>query len=87
LVTARQYKFLADSGRTRMLPDCGLFQGARELRRRNWEPLGFPPAGIDAVILTHAHLDHCRGRGQDEGRAGLCRLTLPFPDLAVMRLT
>jgi metallo-beta-lactamase family protein len=52
-------KFLADSGRARVLLDCGLFQGARELRRRNWEPFGFPPAQVDAVILTHAHLDHC----------------------------
>jgi metallo-beta-lactamase family protein len=52
-------KFLVDSAVTQVLLDCGLFQGTRELRRRNWEPLGFPPAQIDAVILTHAHLDHC----------------------------
>jgi metallo-beta-lactamase family protein len=52
-------KFLAGDGGTRVLLDCGLFQGARELRRRNWEPLGFPPARIDAVVLTHAHPDHC----------------------------
>jgi len=52
-------KFLADSGSARVLLDCGLFQGARELRRRNWEPFGFPVGDIDAVILTHAHLDHC----------------------------
>jgi metallo-beta-lactamase family protein len=52
-------KFLTDSGRERLLLDCGLFQGARELRRRNWEQFRFPPAQIDAVILTHAHLDHC----------------------------
>ena len=52
-------KFLADSGRKRLLLDCGLFQGAKALRLRNWERFGFPPAQIDAVILTHAHLDHC----------------------------
>jgi metallo-beta-lactamase family protein len=52
-------KFLADSGRARVLLDCGLFQGARELRRRNWEPFSFPPPQIETVILTHAHLDHC----------------------------
>jgi metallo-beta-lactamase family protein len=52
-------KFLADSGRARVLLDCGMFQGAQEFRRRNWEPFGSAPGGIDAVILTHAHLDHC----------------------------
>ena len=60
-------KFLAETGWARVLLDCGLFQGARELRRRNWEPLGFPAALIDAVVLTHAHLRHprrARGRGR-----------------------
>lgn len=41
-----------------LLVDCGLFQ-ERELRARNWEDFPFPPGEIDAVILTHAHLDHC----------------------------
>ena len=52
-------KFLLDNAGTRVLIDCGLFQGARELRRRNWEPFPSPPRDIDAVVLTHAHLDHC----------------------------
>jgi metallo-beta-lactamase family protein len=52
-------KFLVDTGRARILLDCGLFQGARELRRRNWEPFPLPAAEIDALVLTHAHLDHC----------------------------
>ena len=52
-------RFLADTGRVRVLLDCGLFQGGRELRQRNWEPFGFRAGEIDAVILTHAHLDHC----------------------------
>src|SRR5262249_36963270 len=39
--------------------DCGLFQGIKELRLRNWAPLPIEPASIDAVVLTHAHLDHC----------------------------
>jgi metallo-beta-lactamase family protein len=43
----------------RLLVDCGLFQGLKELRRRNWEELPVPAAEFDAVLLTHAHLDHC----------------------------
>jgi len=41
-----------------VLVDCGLFQGIKEWRERNWQPLPIPPQQIDAVILTHAHLDH-----------------------------
>lgn len=52
-------RFLVDTGGTRVLVDCGLFQGARELRRRNWQPFAVDPTRIDAVVLTHAHLDHC----------------------------
>jgi len=43
----------------RILVDCGLFQGERELVEENTEPFGFDPAGIDFLLLTHAHLDHC----------------------------
>ena len=43
----------------RILIDCGLFQGGRELEVENGHPFGFDPAGIDIVLLTHAHLDHC----------------------------
>ncbi len=52
-------KHLFDTGRHRVLVDCGLFQGLKTLRARNWEPLAVPASSIDAVILTHAHLDHC----------------------------
>ena len=41
-----------------LLVDCGLFQGYKLLRLRNWEALPTPPAQVDAVVLTHAHLDH-----------------------------
>ena len=51
-------KFLLTSNGHRVLVDCGLFQGDREWRRRNWEPLPVDPAAIDAVVVTHAHLDH-----------------------------
>jgi metallo-beta-lactamase family protein len=43
----------------RVLIDCGMFQGSEEAQRANTEPFGFDPAGIDALLLTHAHLDHC----------------------------
>lgn len=51
-------KFLVDTGDVRVMVDCGLFQGERVWRRRNWEPLTVDPARVDAVVLTHAHLDH-----------------------------
>lgn len=43
----------------KILIDCGMFQGRRENEEENHEPLGFEPAEIDCVLLTHAHLDHC----------------------------
>jgi metallo-beta-lactamase family protein len=51
-------KYLVEAAGRRVLIDCGLFQGLKELRLRNWEPLPLPPSSIDAVILTHAHIDH-----------------------------
>lgn len=51
-------KYLVDVGTRRILVDCGLFQGLKQLRLRNREPLPLDPAALDAVILTHAHLDH-----------------------------
>lgn len=52
-------KHLLELGDRRVLVDCGLFQGMKELRLRNWQALPVDPASIDAVVLTHAHLDHC----------------------------
>lgn len=51
-------RFLIDTPRARVLVDCGLFQGLKHLRLRNWEPFPVPPDTIDAVVLTHAHVDH-----------------------------
>lgn len=51
-------KYLVESGGSRVLVDCGLFQGLRELRERNWARLPFDPADVDAVVITHAHIDH-----------------------------
>lgn len=50
---------LVDCAGQRILIDCGLYQGGRELREENAEDFGFDPASIDVLLLTHAHLDHC----------------------------
>ncbi|HET9631522.1 MAG TPA: MBL fold metallo-hydrolase [Terrabacter sp.] len=52
-------KFLVESGGTRLLVDCGLYQGERRWRALNWEAPPVDPSTLDAVALTHAHLDHC----------------------------
>jgi metallo-beta-lactamase family protein len=86
-VTGSKY-LLADNG-TSLLVDCGLFQGLKSLRERNWADPPVDPASIHAVVLTHAHLDHTgylprlvgkgfRGRiFCTPGTADLCRLVLP----------
>src|SRR5213079_1200340 len=51
-------KFLIETKDRRILLDCGLFQGSKELRLRNWEAPPVDPKSIDAVVLTHAHIDH-----------------------------
>ncbi|RWU11531.1 MBL fold metallo-hydrolase [Pseudidiomarina gelatinasegens] len=51
-------KYLLETDTTRVLIDCGLFQGYKWLRRRNWQPLPMGIQDVDAVVLTHAHLDH-----------------------------
>ncbi|MBI1182211.1 MAG: MBL fold metallo-hydrolase [Alphaproteobacteria bacterium] len=82
-------KYLVRAGKARVLVDCGLFQGFKNLRLRNWAPLPLDPAGLDAVILTHAHIDHTgylpllvRNGFQGPvyctpGTADLCRILLP----------
>lgn len=51
-------RYLVEGGGARILVDCGLFQGYKQLRERNWNPFPVDPASIDAVVVTHAHLDH-----------------------------
>jgi metallo-beta-lactamase family protein len=50
--------YLVTYGNIRLLVDCGIFQGERAWRERNWEPPHFDPTSIQAVLLTHAHIDH-----------------------------
>jgi len=51
-------RHLLEANGTKVLVDCGLYQ-ERQFRERNWEPFTCPPESLDAVLLTHAHLDHC----------------------------
>lgn len=51
-------KYLLEHGGFRILVDCGLFQGYKPLRLKNWAPFPVPPSSLSAVVLTHAHLDH-----------------------------
>ncbi|KIF79897.1 MBL fold metallo-hydrolase RNA specificity domain-containing protein [Noviherbaspirillum autotrophicum] len=82
-------KYLVTAGRTNILIDCGLFQGYKQLRLRNWAHLPVTPSTIDAVVLTHAHLDHSgyipllvkngfRGKIYcSEATYDLCKILLP----------
>lgn len=81
-------KYLLTSGGTRLLVDCGLYQGIGELRQRNWDDPPFSPRDIDAVVLTHAHIDHCGylPRLVSQGFAGPVYLTERTADLAAIVL-
>ena len=82
-------KYLLRHAQSALLVDCGLFQGFKQLRLRNWEPLPVPAASIDAIVLTHAHIDHSgfvpllaqQGFGGkvhcSEATYELCRILLP----------
>jgi metallo-beta-lactamase family protein len=82
-------KYLLDTGTAKVFVDGGLFQGLKELRLRNWQDLPIAAKDIDAIVLTHAHLDHCgylprlvaqgfRGRiFCTAGTLDLCRIVLP----------
>ena len=82
-------KYLVRAGASSLLVDCGLFQGFKPLRLRNWAEPPFDPAKISAVVLTHAHIDHSgylpllvkkgfRGRIYcSEATADLCHILLP----------
>ena len=87
-VTGSRHLLRTNAGH-RVLVDCGMFQGLKALRERNWQELGVVPSSLDAVLLTHAHLDHVgwlprlvaagyRGRVYcTPGTRDLCTLVLP----------
>ena len=52
-------QFLLTTSRAKILVDCGMFQGSPNEAIRNRIPLAYDPAQLDAILLTHAHLDHC----------------------------
>ncbi len=82
-------KYLLSHGNYRVLIDCGLFQGLKQLRLKNWAPLPVKPSDIHAVVLTHAHIDHTgylpllvkNGFNGSvfctEGTRDLCKILLP----------
>ena len=51
-------RYLIEMENFRLMIDCGLFQGYKQLRMRNWDAPPFNPKSVDAILLTHAHLDH-----------------------------
>ncbi len=81
-------RFLVQDGGTRLLVDCGLFQGLKELRLRNWAPFPQNPSHLDGVVLTHAHLDHSGYLPAlvRDGFQGPIYATPPTPDLAKILL-
>lgn len=81
-------RFLLDIGKFRLLFDCGLFQGLKELRLRNWEVFPVDPATIHAVVISHAHIDHTGYLPKlvKEGFNGPVYCTQPTSDLMELML-
>ena len=82
-------RFLVTCAKQQVLVDCGMFQGFKHLRLKNWAPLPFDPKHVHAVLLTHAHIDHSgyvprfinEGFGGDvystRATTDLCKILLP----------
>src|SRR3569832_9517 len=81
-------KYLIDHGGKRVLVDCGLFQGLKQLRLHNWDSFPVEPSSIDSIVLTHAHIDHS-GYIPALARQGFCGRVFATPgtcDLAALLL-
>ena len=81
-------RFLIETPRAKVLVDCGLFQGQKKLRLRNWNPLPLEASQISSVVLTHGHLDHCGylPRLVSEGFEGNVLGTAPTVEIAKLIL-
>lgn len=81
-------KYLVEVNDKRVLVDCGMFQGPRELRELNWRPVPFDPQSLEAVILTHAHIDHIGFLPKivRDGYSNPIYATPPTVDLAMVSL-
>lgn len=81
-------KFLLEIGKRKLLVDCGMFQGRKEDRLKNWEPFPIPPKAVGSVFLSHAHIDHIGylPRLYREGFTGQVYCTYPTKDLSEIML-
>jgi metallo-beta-lactamase family protein len=81
-------RYLVTAGKFRFLFDCGLFQGLKELRLRNWDEFPVDPSTIDAVVISHAHIDHSGylPRLVKEGFTGKIYCTPPTAELLEIML-
>jgi metallo-beta-lactamase family protein len=86
--TVTGYCLAFDTGRSRFLVDCGMFQGPKTLKSLNWEEFPFNPHDIDAVLLTHAHIDHSGllPKLRSAGFRGVIHATAPTADLCAVML-
>ncbi len=81
-------RFLLENGQHKVLVDAGLFQGLKELRLKNWEPFPISARDLSAVVITHAHLDHCGYLPKliEQGYSGKIHLTEYTASLAAIVL-
>src|SRR5690554_2231909 len=81
-------RYLLEIGPLKVMVDCGLFQGPKELRLRNWDEFPIDPSSIDLILLTHVHIDHTGylPRLVKQGFGGRIIATEPTVDLVKILL-